>query len=207
VALLAHHRPPPADRVKGWVVERLLLATTASLANTSGRCRHIIANVGKTVINRGSGRPGNRRHQSYTATSQRFGLQGDKPPAASPSRSISICCSRPLTTSGGCSPFRSSRRSLPGPMSPRRLASQLTRRSRCFSKASPRINRSARRDSSQWAGRQRAGRVCRRQHPRPALSGAAGRRHVVVWRIPSAQEQRSTPFYSVRREGAFHQWR
>src|SRR6516162_1841310 len=67
---------------KSWILERLLLAPTAALADTSGRGHHMIAKVSKSVINRRSRQPGNPRHQTDAATPQRLGFQGDKAPTA-----------------------------------------------------------------------------------------------------------------------------
>src|SRR6478672_2869392 len=54
---------------KGWVLNRLLLAPTACLADASRRSRHIATNVGQSMIDRRSRQPADPRHQADPATS------------------------------------------------------------------------------------------------------------------------------------------
>ncbi len=80
------HRIAPRHRLdqplevdhKSWILNRLLLAPTALLADTSGRNRRLVTNVGKSVINRRPRQSADPSHQADPAASQRSRLQCNK---------------------------------------------------------------------------------------------------------------------------------
>ena len=63
---------------KSWILNRLLLASTARLADASARNRRLVTNVGKSVINRRPCQSADPGHQADPAASQRSRLQCDK---------------------------------------------------------------------------------------------------------------------------------
>jgi hypothetical protein len=74
-------QPLEIDR-KSWILKCLLLTSSAPLADTSGRSRNVVTNIGKSTINRRSRKSANPRHQTDAAVSQCSRFQRDKAPAA-----------------------------------------------------------------------------------------------------------------------------